>query len=100
MKFYSQERVALFIDGATLYATARSLGFDIDYKRLLNIFSAQSNLIRWLYYTALVQDQRYSTLRHRLAWLDNHSSPRLTTPHPPLTDQHRPHKVQANTNIN
>ena len=38
MKFYSQERVAMFIDGANLYATARSLGFDIDYKGLIDIF--------------------------------------------------------------
>src|SRR5262245_11894052 len=27
------EKMALFIDGANLYATAKSLGFDIDYKR-------------------------------------------------------------------
>ena len=33
--FYDTERVALFIDGANLYATTKSLGFDIDYKRLL-----------------------------------------------------------------
>ena len=35
MFFHPEERVALFIDGSNLYATARSLGFDIDYKRLL-----------------------------------------------------------------
>ena len=35
MHFYPTERIALFIDGANLYATAKSLGFDIDYKRLL-----------------------------------------------------------------
>ena len=28
------DRIALFIDGANLYATAKTLGFDIDYKRL------------------------------------------------------------------
>ena len=26
------EKIALFIDGANLYATAKSLGFDVDYK--------------------------------------------------------------------
>ena len=31
----AHERIALFIDGANLYATAKSLGFDVDYKRLL-----------------------------------------------------------------
>src|SRR5947207_9283835 len=38
MHFYPNERLALFIDGANLYATAKSLGFDIDYKRLLALF--------------------------------------------------------------
>ena len=38
MHFYPNERLALFIDGANLYATAKALGFDIDYKRLLALF--------------------------------------------------------------
>ena len=35
------EKMALFIDGANLYATAKSLGFDIDYKRLLSEFQSR-----------------------------------------------------------
>ena len=35
------EKIALFIDGANLYATAKSLGFDIDYKRLLREFQSR-----------------------------------------------------------
>ena len=46
MHFYSQERVALFIDGANLYATSKSLGFDIDYKRLLQHFRQRATLDR------------------------------------------------------
>ena len=38
MHFYPTEHVALFIDGANLYATAKSRRFDIDYKRLLGMF--------------------------------------------------------------
>ena len=49
MHFYPNERVALFVDGANLYATAKALGFDIDYKRLLNMFRAKSHLVRALY---------------------------------------------------
>ena len=37
MTFHSQERIALFIDGSNLFAAARSLEFDIDYKRLLEV---------------------------------------------------------------
>jgi uncharacterized LabA/DUF88 family protein len=80
MKFYSQERVALFIDGANLYATARALGFDIDYKRLLDIFSNQCNLVRALYYTALVEDQEYSPIRPLVDWLDYNGYTMVTKP--------------------
>ncbi len=34
------EKIALFIDGANLYATTKGLGFDIDYKRLLKEFQS------------------------------------------------------------
>ena len=60
MHFYQTERIALFIDGANLYATAKSLGFDIDYKRLLALFRQKGQLVRALYYTALAEDQEYS----------------------------------------
>ncbi len=65
-----QERIALFIDGANLYATAKSLGFDIDYKRLLKEFQSRGKLIRAFYYTALVEDQEYSSIRPLIDWLD------------------------------
>lgn len=54
------ERIALFIDGANLYATAKSLGFDIDYKRLLKEYQNRGYLVRAFYYTALIEDQEYS----------------------------------------
>ena len=50
-----QDRIALFIDGANLYATAKALNFDIDYKRLLREFQSKGRLIRAFYYTALVE---------------------------------------------
>ena len=57
MTFYPTERLALFIDGANLYSSAKGLGFDIDYKRLLEEF-----LVRAYYYTALVEEQDYSPI--------------------------------------
>ncbi len=56
MQIYKQENVALFIDGSNLYAAARALEFDIDYKRLLSFFQNQGRLIRAFYYTALLED--------------------------------------------
>src|SRR6201992_1400948 len=70
MIFYKEERLAMFIDGANLYAAARSLGFDIDYRRLLEVFAQRGRLIRAFYYTALVEDQEYSPIRPLVDWLD------------------------------
>jgi uncharacterized LabA/DUF88 family protein len=64
------EKTALFIDGANLYATAKSLGFDIDYKRLLREFQSRGNLLRAFYYTAVIEDQEYSSIRPLIDWLD------------------------------
>ena len=99
MKFYSQERVALFIDGANLYATARSLGFDIDYKRLLDVFESRCNLVRSLYYTALVEDQEYSPIRPLVDWLDYNGYTMVTKPTKEFTDATGRRKVKGNMDI-
>ena len=39
----ASNKIALFIDGANLYATAKTLGFDIDYKRLLKEFQSRGH---------------------------------------------------------
>ncbi|MBL4646413.1 MAG: NYN domain-containing protein, partial [Rhizobiales bacterium] len=67
--FDNRERVALFIDGANLYATGKALGFDIDYKRLLKQFQQETYLVRAYYYTALAEDQEYSSIRPLIDWL-------------------------------
>ncbi len=63
-------KIALFIDGANLYATAKTLNFDIDYKRLLTEFQSRGTLLRAFYYTAIVEDQEYSSIRPLVDWLD------------------------------
>ena len=70
MTFYPTERLALFIDGANLYSSAKGLGFDIDYKRLLEEFRERGVLVRAYYYTALVEEQDYSPIRPLVDWLD------------------------------
>src|ERR1700743_409460 len=69
MAFYPTDRLALFIDGANLYSAAKSLGFDIDYKKLLAEFRSRGVLVRAYYYTALVEDQDYSPIRPLVDWL-------------------------------
>ena len=99
MKFYSQERVAIFIDGANLYAAARSLGFDIDYKRLLEVFSSQCNLVRALYYTALIEDQEYSPIRPLVDWLDYNGYTMVTKPIREYTDSQGRRKTKGSIDI-
>ena len=66
----ASNKIALFIDGANLYATAKTLGFDIDYKRLLKEFQSRGTLVRAFYYTAIIEDQEYSSIRPLIDWLD------------------------------
>jgi uncharacterized LabA/DUF88 family protein len=70
MTFYPNDRIVLFIDGANLYSAAKGLGFDIDYKKLLEEFRKRGVLTRAYYYTALVEDQEYSPIRPLVDWLD------------------------------
>ncbi|MGH6947128.1 MAG: NYN domain-containing protein [Kiloniellales bacterium] len=99
MHFYPQERVALFIDGANLYSTARTLGFDIDYKRLQDLFASRCLLVRAFYYTALVEDQEYSPIRPLVDWLDYNGYAMVTKPTKEFTDNSGRRKIKGNMDI-
>jgi uncharacterized LabA/DUF88 family protein len=99
MNFYQDERVALFIDGANLYATAKALGFDIDYKRLLGFFRKRSRLIRAIYYTALMDDAEYSPIRPLIDWLDYNGYKVVTKPAKEFTDSMGRRKIKGNMDI-
>ncbi|HYB54934.1 MAG TPA: NYN domain-containing protein [Alphaproteobacteria bacterium] len=99
MHFYPNERIALFIDGSNLYAAARSLGFDIDYKRLLELFQTKGNLVRAFYYTALVEDQEYSPIRPLVDWLDYNGYTMVTKPTKEFTDAMGRRKIKGNMDI-
>jgi len=95
----STERTALFIDGANLYATAKSLGFDIDYKRLLKEFQTRGLLVRAFYYTALIEDQEYSSIRPLIDWLDYNGYRVVTKPTKEFVDSSGRRKVKGNMDI-
>ena len=99
MHFYPTERVALFIDGANLYATAKSLGFDIDYKRLLALFGSKGQLVRALYYTALAEEQEYSSIRPLIDWLDYNGYTMVTKPTKEFTDASGRRKIKGDMDI-
>ena len=86
MNFYPHERLGIFIDGSNLYAAARALGFDIDYRRLLELFAVEGTMIRAFYYTALLEDQDYSPIRPLVDWLDYNGYTMVTKPTKEFTD--------------
>ena len=97
--FYPTERIALFIDGSNLYATAKSLGFDIDYKKLLVFFRNKGHLVRALYYTALAEEQEYSSIRPLIDWLDYNGYSMVTKPTKEYTDASGRRKIKGNMDI-
>ena len=99
MVFYPQERLALFIDGSNLYSTARSLGFDIDYKKLLTVFAGKGRLMRAFYYTALIDEQDYSPIRPLVDWLDYNGYTMVTKPAKEFTDATGRRKIKGNMDI-
>ena len=99
MMFYPEERLAIFIDGANLYSAARSLAFDIDYKRLLDLFSAKGRLIRAFYYTALLEEQEYSPIRPLVDWLDYNGYTMVTKPTKEFTDAMGRRRIKGNMDI-
>jgi uncharacterized LabA/DUF88 family protein len=99
MLFYPEERIALFIDGSNLYAAARALGFDIDYKRLLDLFGKKGRLVRALYYTAMFDEQEYSPIRPLVDWLDYNGYTMVTKPTKEFTDATGRRKIKGNMDI-
>lgn len=97
--FDQREKIALLIDGANLYATSRSLGFDIDYKRMLRYFEKKAYLLRAYYYTALIEDQEYSSIRPLIDWLDYNGYRVITKPTKEFTDSSGRRKVKGNMDL-
>lgn len=95
----TQQRSALFIDGANLYAATKALGFDIDYKKLLKEFQTRDNMIRAFYYTAMIEDQEYSSIRPLIDWLDYNGYRVVTKPAKEFTDSAGRRKIKGNMDI-
>src|ERR1700740_4123 len=95
----SADKIALFIDGANLYATAKTLGFDIDYKRLLKEFQSRGSLMRAFYYTAIIEDQEYSSIRPLVDWLEYNGFTVVTKATKEFIDASGRRKVKGNMDV-
>ncbi len=97
--FYRDERLALFIDGSNLYAAAKALGFDIDYKLLRQEFIRRGKLLRAFYYTALLENDDYSPIRPLVDWLHYNGFSMVTKTAKEYTDSTGRRKVKGNMDI-
>jgi uncharacterized LabA/DUF88 family protein len=95
------DRTAVFIDGANLYKTSKTLGFDIDYRALLARLRRETRLVRAHYYTAVQEDKDadYSPLRPLIDWLDYNGFAMRTKPAREFTGQDGRKRYRGNTDI-
>jgi uncharacterized LabA/DUF88 family protein len=94
-----ENKIALFIDGANLYAAAKMLGFDVDYSRLLKEFQSRGTLVRAFYYTVVIEDQEFSSVRPLVDWLDYNGFTVVTKPAKEFEDGKGRRKVRGNMDI-
>lgn len=99
MAFYPDERIAIFIDGSNLYSTVKTLDFDIDYKKMLDLFKGKGRLICANYYTALLEHDEYSPIRPLIDWLDYNGYHVITKPAKNYTDRDGRNRIKGNMDI-
>ncbi len=99
MHFLPNERVALFIDGANLYSASRNLGFDVDYRNLLDFFRRKTHVVRAYYYSAVLETEEYSPLKPLTDWLAYNGYTLVTKPAKEFTDATGRRRVKGNMDI-
>lgn len=99
MQWFPDSRTALFIDGANLYAASRNLGFDVDYRNMLEFFRKRCELIRAYYYSAVLDSEEYSPLKPLTDWLAYNGYALVTKPAKEYTDAAGRRRVKGNMDI-
>lgn len=97
--FDSREKIALFIDGANLLAASKSLGFDIDYRKLLKAFRDRGYVLRAYYYTVLIGNPECSSIQRLIDWLDYNGYTVVTKPAKEFTDSLGQRKIKGSMDI-
>jgi uncharacterized LabA/DUF88 family protein len=95
------DKTAILIDGANLYKTAKTLGFDIDYKSLLTRTRRETRLVRASYYTTMQEDPDadYSPLRPLVDFLDYNGFNMVTKPARSFVGQDGQRRFRGSTDI-
>ena len=99
MSLLHKNKTAIFIDGSNLHATTKALGFELDYKRMLSYFQGRCHLMRAFYYTAVVEDTEFSSIRPLVDWLDYNGFCVVTKPTKQFTDATGRIKIKGNMDM-
>lgn len=68
----------ILVDGSNIYATAKQLGFDVDYKKLLDSFDGV--ILKAFYFTALRVKDEQSVVRPMVDFLEYNGWTAITKP--------------------
>jgi uncharacterized LabA/DUF88 family protein len=94
----NSERIALFIDGQNLHCATKSLGFGVDFKRLLLEFQRRGTNVRSYYYTTITENADHS-VRSLVDWLDYNGFTVLAKPTKEFDDGEGRRKTRRNIGV-
>lgn len=90
---------AILIDGSNIYATAKSLGFSIDYKRLIESFEGAGPILKAYYFTALRAAGFESAVKPMVDYLDYNGWTCVTKPTQEWVQSDGKTKIKGNMDI-
>jgi len=95
----TSSKVGLFIDGPNLHAMSKALGFEIDFKALLDEFQRLGSTLRAFYYTTIPEGQTNRSIRLLVDWLDYNGYTVVTKTTKEFFDTNGRRKIKGNINI-
>lgn len=99
MLTYPHEKLALVVDGPNMWACARGLNFDIDYKALRELFIRKGPLIRAFYFTGMDDRDEFNPIKPLADWLDYNGWRVVSKPLKEFTDHDGRKRFKGNMDM-
>ena len=103
------ETTAVFIDGMNLYSASKALEFNLDYRKILDLFNSRGRMIRAFYYTAIVEQEGssssesggpgYTPIKPLVDWLEYNGYTTRTKIAKDHIDQNGRRRIKGNMDI-